>query len=103
VVHKIYTKLNLKGFQDVKFPSYNGFWSQDAPQKGQINLATENIDGVNYYVAELKRTFIFPQRSGTLEIEPLEVACIVRQRTKQQQSIWDPFFGNGGYEDIVVE
>jgi hypothetical protein len=103
VIHKIYTKLALRGFQDVKFPSYNGFWSQDAPQKGQITLGTENVDGVNYSVAELKRTFIFPQRPGSLEIDPLEVACIVRQRTKQQQSIWDPFFGTGGYEDIVVK
>ncbi len=103
VVHKIYSRLNLRGFQDVKFPSYTGFWSQDAPQKGQITLSTENIDGVNYNVAELKRTFIFPQRSGTLEIEPLEVACIIRQKSKQQQNIFDQFFGTGGFEDIVVK
>jgi len=103
VVHKIYTKLNLKGFQDVKFPSYNGFWSQDAPQKGQIMLTNENIDGVNYSVAELKRTFIFPQRSGTIEIEPLDVACIVRQRSRKPQNVFDQFFGTGGYEDVVIK
>ncbi len=102
VIHTIYTKLNLIGFQDCKLPSYNGFWSQDAPQKAQVR-ATENIDGVNYYVVELKRSFIFPQRTGSLEIEPLEAACVIRQRTKQQQSIWDPFFGNGGYQDVVMK
>lgn len=25
VVHKVYTRLSLRGFQDIKFPSYNGF------------------------------------------------------------------------------
>jgi len=103
VVHKVYTRLSLRGFQDIKFPSYNGFWSQDAPQKGQISLNNENIDGVNYSVAELKRTFIFPQRSGTLEIAPIEVQCIVRQRTQRAQSIFDQFFGGGGYEDVVIK
>ena len=104
VTHKIYTKLNLRGFQDVKFPSYKGFWSQDAPQKGQISLTNENIDGVNYSVAELKRTFLFPQRSGTIEIDPIDVECIVRQRTNRPaQNVFDQFFGNGGYEDVLVK
>lgn len=103
VVHKIYTRLGLRGFQDVKFPSYNGFWSQDAPQKGQITLTNENIEGVNYSVAELKRTFLFPQRSGTLEIEPIYVECIVRQRSRQPQTVFDQFFGTGGYEDVMVK
>jgi hypothetical protein len=103
VVHKVYTRLNLRGFQDIKFPSYNGFWSKDAPQKGQIALSTENIDGVNYNVAELKRTYIFPQRSGILEIEPMDISCIVRQRSKQQQTIFDQFFGTGGFEDVVIK
>lgn len=103
VVHKIYTRLNLRGFQDIKFPSYNGFWSQDAPQKGQITLSSETIDGVSYNVAELKRTFLFPQRSGTLEIDPIAVECIVRQRTRQTQNFFDQFFGTGGYEDVLVK
>jgi hypothetical protein len=103
VVHKIYTRLSLRGFQDVKFPSYNGFWSQDAPQKGQITLTNENIDGINYNVAELKRTFLFPQRSGTLEIEPVDVECIVRQRSRQAQNVFDQFFGTGGYEDVLMK
>ena len=104
VVYKVYTRLNLRGFQDMKFPSCNGFWSQDVPQKGQINLTTENIEGVNYNVAEIKRTFLYPQRSGTLEIDPLEVSCVVRQRSaRQPQSLFDQFFGNGGFEDVVLK
>lgn len=104
VSHKIYTRLNIRGFQDIQFPSYNGFWSQDLQQKNQIELTTENIDGINYYVAEIKKSFIFPQRSGTLEISPIEVECVVRERTNSgPQSIFDQFFGNGGYRDVVYK
>lgn len=102
VTHKVYTRLNLVGFKDIKFPSYNSFWSQELPQQSQINLTQENIDGVSYNVAELKKVFLFPQRSGTLQVEPLEVECVVRQRSNRRpQSIFDQFFGNGGYEDVA--
>lgn len=104
VTLKIYTRLNLRGFQDIKFPTYDGFWSQDMPQNGQIQLSTENVDGVAYNVAEMKRSFIFAQRAGTLEISPMEVECVVRERVSNRpQTIFDQFFGNGGYRDVVYK
>jgi len=103
ILHKVYTRYNLKAFQDVKFPDYTGFWSQEVPQQSQINLTQENLNGVVYYVAEMRKAFLFPQRSGTIEIEPMEVKCIVRQRSNHApQSIFDQFFGTGGYEDVVM-
>lgn len=102
ISHKIYTRLSLRGFQDVNFPAYDGFWSQDLPQQGQITLTTENVDGVTYNVAELKRSFLFAQKSGTLEIPSLEAQCIVLERTNSApQSLFDQFFGNGGYKNAV--
>ncbi|HVA98786.1 MAG TPA: BatD family protein, partial [Bacteroidia bacterium] len=100
VTQKIYTRLNLKGFQNVNFPTYDGFWSQDYVSKSQIQLTTEHYNGALYHVAEIRKTFIFPQRTGTLTIEPMSVDCIVRERTSQPQSIFDQFFG-GGYQDKV--
>ncbi|MEO6883868.1 MAG: BatD family protein [Bacteroidia bacterium] len=100
VTQKIYTRLNLKGFQNVNFPTYDGFWSQDLISKSQIQLATERINGVSYNVAELRKTFIFPQRTGTITIDPMSVDCIVRQQSSQPQSIFEQFFG-GGYQDKV--
>ena len=102
IVQKIYTRLNLVGFQDIKFPSYNGFWSQDLQQKGQISLNAETVDGTRYNVAEIKRTFLFAQRSGTLEIDPIEIACIIRQKAQARNS-FDDFFGVGTYEDVVMK
>lgn len=102
ITYKVYTRYQLRGFQDIKFPDYNGFYSQDVPVNNQqVQVSNENIDGINYQVAELKHSFIFPQRSGKLEIQPMEAEIVVRKRsTRQPRDIFEQFFG-GGYEDAV--
>lgn len=102
VTQKVYSRLNLRGFQNFKPSVYDGFWSKDEERKGQIQLAVENLDGVNYYVAEFMKTYLFPQRTGKLTISPIEIDCVVRQQTKKQQSVFDQFFG-GGYQDVVTK
>jgi len=101
VTHKVYTRYQLRGFKDIKFPDYNGFWAQDQPMNNQqIQVTNENIDGVVYNVAELKRSYIFPQRSGKLQIEPMVAEVVVRkQSNKKPRDIFEQFFGGGGYED----
>lgn len=105
VTQKVYSRLNLRGFQNYKMPNYNGFWSQNEDNRNkQIALGQENIDGVMYYVAEFTKSYLFPQRSGSLTIEPMEIDCIVRKRSNRQpQTIFEQFFGGGGYEDVVVK
>jgi hypothetical protein len=100
VTHKVYTRYQLRGFKDIKFPDYNGFWAQDLPMNNQqIQVTNENIDGINYQVAELKRSYLFPQRSGKLQIEPMVAEVVVRkQSNKRPRDIFEQFFG-GGYED----
>lgn len=101
VTHKVYTRYQLRGFQDIKFPDYTGFWAQDMPNNPQIQVVNENIDGVNYQVGELKRTYLFAQRSGKLEIEPMNIECVVRkQSNRRPRDVFEQFFG-GGYEDAT--
>lgn len=102
VTHKIYTRYQLRGFQDIKFPDYTGFWSQDVPTNNQqVQITTENVDGINYYVAELKHTYIFPQRTGKITVNPIEVEVVVRKKSNRQpRDIFEQMFG-GGYEDAV--
>ncbi|MHB8259900.1 MAG: BatD family protein [Bacteroidia bacterium] len=101
ITQKVYCRGTLRGFQNANMPEYNGFWSKDEERKGQIQLTQENLDGVNYSVAEFSKTYLFPQRLGKLTIEPIEIDCIVRQQ-KKAQSIFDQFFGGGG-QDVVVK
>lgn len=104
VTQKVYSRLDLRGFQNVKFPSYNGFWSQQQENTNNIQLQIENLDGVNYYVGEFSRTYVFPQRTGQLTIDPTELECVVRkQSNKKPRNIFEQFFGTGGYEDVAVK
>ncbi|MES2566946.1 MAG: BatD family protein [Bacteroidota bacterium] len=104
LTQKVYSRVDLRGFQNVKFPPYNGFWSQQETNNQQISLKQENVNGVMYYVADYSKVFLFPQRSGQITIEPVELDCIVRRPTKKQpRNIFEQFFGAGGYEDVVVK
>jgi hypothetical protein len=104
LTQKVYSRVDLRGFQNVKFPPYNGFWSQQENNTQQINLQQENVNGVIYNVADYSKVYLFPQRSGSLVIEPVELDCIVRRQTKRQpRNIFEQFFGAGGYEDVVIK
>lgn len=97
--YKIYTRVDIVSNSVKKLPALNGFWSQDIDNKGQAQLIKEIVDGVPYYVAELKKTILFPQRAGTLEIDPLEMDIVLRIRSNNRpRSIFDQFFGS--YQDV---
>ncbi|MBS1646078.1 MAG: BatD family protein [Bacteroidetes bacterium] len=104
VSQKIYAKNGIthRGMQNGKFPSYEGFWSKTEEQKGPLPINTETIDGVPYGVVELNHTYLFPQRTGKLTIDPIELDWIVHTQSRKQQSIFDQFFGGGG-QDVVVK
>lgn len=104
LTQKVYSRVDLRGFQNVKFPPYNGFWSQQETSNQQINLTQENVNGVMYYVADYCKVYLFPQRIGTITIDPVELDCIVRRQTKRQpRNIFEQFFGAGGYEDVPIK
>ncbi|MBI3521077.1 MAG: protein BatD [Bacteroidetes bacterium] len=104
LTQKVYSRVDLRGFQNVKFPPYNGFWSQQETSNQQINLTQENVNGVMYYVADYCKVYLFPQRVGTITIDPVELDCIVRRQTKRQpRNIFEQFFGAGGYEDVPIK
>jgi hypothetical protein len=104
LTQKVYSRVDLRGFQNVKFPPYNGFWSQQENTNQQINLRQENVNGVMYYVADYCTVYLFPQRTGAITIDPVELDCIVRRQTKRQpRNIFEQFFGAGGYEDVAIK
>ena len=101
VTYKIYSKYSQINFSDLRFPTFNGFYTEEIPMNKNDKLEVEQYNGSNWYTAELKRTLLFPQKSGSLEIPSLEATCLVRERA-QAQSFFDQFFG-GGYKDIEVK
>ena len=91
---KIYSKVNLNGFEDISLPSFEGFWSQDVPLPQQISLQRESYNGEIYNVGTLKKTLLFPQQTGVITIGKVKIDCIVQQRVKQPKSFFDDFFDN---------
>ncbi len=91
---KIYSKVNLNGFEDITLPSFEGFWSQDIVLPQQISLQRESYNGEIYNVGTLKKTLLFPQQTGTITIGKVKIDCVVQQRVKQSKSFFDDFFDN---------
>lgn len=106
VTFKLYSNVNVLDFAVPKMPSFDGFWNQDIELPKTLERTTEVLDGNRYTVWEIKKIILFPQQSGTLTIDQMELECLVRvkvnaQRSNDPFSIFnDPFFGMGGVKDI---
>ena len=93
---KLYHRANLVGFENAKFPTFKGFWSQEVEAPSNIEFQREQVDGVMYKTAVLRKWIIIPQKSGEQTIEPAEIVCLVnaQRRRASSGSIFDDFFGN---------
>ena len=106
VTFKLYSNVNVLDFAIPKMPSFDGFWNQDIQLPQTLERNTEVIDGQRYTVWEIKKLVLFPQQSGTLTIDQMEIDCLARVRVTSQRSnnpfsiFDDPFFGMGGVKDI---
>ncbi len=111
VSFKLYTNVNIINYSVSKMPSMSGFWNQEITLPEQLQLHTETVDGINYKVGELKKLVLFPQQSGALTIDPMELECIARIQVKgrnrndpfgmfQDPFFNDPFFGFGSARDV---
>lgn len=97
VTLKLYVQSSaISGFEDVRFPTFDGFWSQeiDAPQN--IQFVRENYNGQIYNSALLRRYMLLPQQTGALTIDPSELVCLLQVRAEQTgpRSIFDDFFSS---------
>ncbi len=91
---KLYTRVPVSGFEEVRFPSFNGFWSQEIETPQNIEFVRENVDGRIYDAALLRRYMLYPQQTGDITIDAAEMVCQIRlrQTSSAQRSIFDDFF-----------
>lgn len=90
---KLYTRADIAGFEDVRFPDFEGFWSKETFTPQNIEFTRENVDGVIYNTAVLRRYMLIPQQVGTLTINPAEMVCPIRIISNAApRSIFDSFF-----------
>ena len=89
---KLYTQFNINGFEDIKFPTFNGFWSQEIETPQQLSFQRETVDGKIYSAAVIRRYMLFPQQTGALKIEPFEITCVTQVQSSSARNIFDAFF-----------
>ena len=90
---KLYQRVNIGGFENVTFPTFNGFWSQEIEAPTNIEFTREVLDGQIYNSALLRKFVIIPQHEGMIRIDPAEMVCLVNIRVSPSgTSIFDGFF-----------
>lgn len=91
---KIYQRANVVGFENAKFPTFNGFWSQETYVPNNIEFKRESLDDKIYNTAVLRTYVLIPQQSGAITIDPAELVCLVNIRTapSTSNSLFDSFF-----------
>ncbi len=91
---KLYQRVNIAGFEDARFPSFNGFWSQELAAPSNIEFKRENVGGEIFNTAVLRSWNLIPQKAGDVTIEPAELVCLVNVRAASPSSgsIFDSFF-----------
>ena len=91
---KLYQRVNIAGFEDARFPSFNGFWNQEIESPSNIEFHRESLNDRIYNTALLRKYILIPQQAGKLVIDPAELVCLVNVRTVSSGSvsIFDEFF-----------
>ncbi len=97
---KLYHRVAIVDCQFGSAPSFNGFWAQDITDNTATAPKRETVGGKVYDVGVLKEYLLYPQQSGTLTIDPVDITAVA-QVVVQSARNRDPFFG-GGHEVLRV-
>lgn len=101
LTYKIYTLVDLRGFDNVKLPDFKGFHSQETELPTNRKWSLEHYKGRNYQTTIFRQFVLFPQQSGKLTIDAARFDASI---AKANQSV-DPFdaFFNGGSNYVEVK
>lgn len=93
ITYRIYTKIQISDLSVKKLSSFPGFWTKDLMDDNkQLQQSTKIINGQQYVVAEVRKLALYPQKSGKLTIDPMELECLAQIRTQpKRRRNYDPF------------
>ncbi len=99
VTVKLYRRVNIAGFEDVKLPSFNGFWVQELPEEASRGQR-ETLGGKVYETAVLKEYLLYPQLAGRLTVDPVVLTAVAQIVVPGRSH--DPFFGGPELVNVRV-
>lgn len=91
VVYKLYFSYNIgiSNWRELDKPKYNNFWSQNIDIK-QLVAEEGTYNGEKFRYVVLRKTVLYPQKSGSLEIEPLSLDIDVDLPTNRRDLFGRP-------------
>ncbi len=93
---KFFSRVNVASITNESFPTFDGFFKQEIETLPLRQLDQETVNGVPHLTGVLRKYVLFPQKSGTLTINPCKVEAGINQRVQSRsRSIFDDFFGGG--------
>ncbi|MCF8302778.1 MAG: BatD family protein [Bacteroidales bacterium] len=104
ITYKLYTRVNIADHKSKSEPAYPGFWVQSlTDQNSRANQYYRNIKGHRYLVAEIRYDALYPQKTGELTTEPLEMEIMARVKKQQRsrRSFFDDFFDS--YDNVRLD
>lgn len=90
VSFKLCQRVNVVGFEDVKLPSFDGFWAQEL-STDNVRPVRETIGGKIYETVVIKEYLLYPQQAGELVIDPAQLTAVAQVVVPGRNP--DPFFG----------
>lgn len=96
VVYKLYFSYNIgiTNWRELNKPKYNDFWSQNIDIK-QLVAEEGMFKGEKYRYVVLRKTVLYPQKSGKLVIEPLSLDIDVQLPTNRRDIFGRVMVTNG--------
>ena len=87
---KIYTRTNIAGINEIKYPDFTGFLKTDLETPPLNSLRQENVNGTIYGTGVIQQFLLYPQITGEMTIDPVQMTVLIQQKSGQT----DPFFGD---------
>lgn len=91
VTFRFYTVLNIRDVGKIEFPEFEGFMVEDFDLPVNRQMALEHYKGRNYYTIDVKKSLLFPQRSGEITIPAGKMEIVFEVKSgKRVQTFFGP-------------
>lgn len=93
LTYRIFYNIPISQLSVSKSPSYSGFWTKDiTDNNGSLQQSSIVANGQQYNVATIQEIVMFPQKTGNLIIDPLDITCLAQVKQERNRSYgYDPF------------
>ena len=104
VTYKLYTTLRLQLSGEDKTPDLNGFWKKELfdPAKQQFPTTLEVYGGKQFNVITLKKTLLYPEHSGNLTLDPIQLSLDVEVPLPPRNAMEQMFGGPTQLQKLKV-